>query len=102
MWQALFVRSELEKLHPDRLFVVEGVATIGDQDQNTPLSQFTIKGVFTKELDVAQLQGQVDLVVHCVKDLPTTLVEGLSTFASWYSPFGICHFFSFAGPTCAD
>lgn len=56
---------------------MEGITTIGDKDQNTPLSQFSIKGVFTKELDIAQLTEKVDLVVHCVKDLPTTLIEGL-------------------------
>jgi len=49
---------------------------VGDVDMK-PLAQFEAKGVFTKELDVALLNREIDLAVHCVKDLPTTLPGGI-------------------------
>ena len=51
--------------------------TMGDKDQIKPLSDFGSKGVFTKELDIATLNNNIQLAVHCVKDLPTTLKDGL-------------------------
>jgi hydroxymethylbilane synthase len=51
--------------------------TMGDIDQIKPLSDFASKGVFTKELDVATLNDTIQLAVHCLKDLPTTLPPGL-------------------------
>ena len=51
--------------------------TTGDVDQMKPLTEFGNKGVFTKELDVALLARQIRCAVHCVKDLPTTLPDGL-------------------------
>lgn len=50
---------------------------MGDKDQIKPLSDFASKGVFTKELDVATLNNTIQLAVHCLKDLPTTLPDGL-------------------------
>lgn len=59
------------------LYLVVGMNTLGDIDQIKPLSDFASKGVFTKELDTAVLTHQIDLAVHCMKDLPTTLPAGL-------------------------
>ncbi len=53
------------------------MTTLGDKDLVNPLSNFSSKGVFTKELDVAMLKGEIDLAVHCMKDLPTTLPDGI-------------------------
>ncbi|MCA3650003.1 MAG: hydroxymethylbilane synthase, partial [Methylobacterium sp.] len=49
----------------------------GDATQDRPLSEIGGKGLFTKEIDAAQLEGRVDLAVHSAKDLPTILPDGL-------------------------
>ncbi len=53
------------------------IKTTGDVIQDRPLSEAGGKGLFTKELDVALLNGAIDLAVHSAKDLPTRLAEGL-------------------------
>jgi hydroxymethylbilane synthase len=78
MWQALHVQSELRRLHPQTTVDVVGILSTGDKDQNTPLSAFSDKGVFTKELDTALLDGRIDVAVHCMKDLPTVLPAGIA------------------------
>ena len=82
MWQCRHVVSLLSELHPSlpRAEVV-GINTTGDIDQIKPLTAFDSKGVFTKELDVALLQSRLEAAVHCMKDLPTTLPDGLTTAA---------------------
>lgn len=53
------------------------IKTTGDMIQDRALSESGGKGLFTRELDAAQLAGNVDLVVHSSKDLPTRLPDGL-------------------------
>jgi hydroxymethylbilane synthase len=53
------------------------IKTTGDAIQDRPLSEAGGKGLFTKELDIALLDGAIDLAVHSAKDLPTHLPEGL-------------------------
>jgi hydroxymethylbilane synthase len=53
------------------------VRTSGDQDRQTPLRLLGGKGVFTKEIETALLENRVDLAVHSMKDLPTSLPAGL-------------------------
>lgn len=53
------------------------IQTTGDQIQEVPLAQMGSKGLFTKELDQALLEGRIDLAVHSLKDLPTELPKGL-------------------------
>jgi hydroxymethylbilane synthase len=53
------------------------IKTTGDAIQDRPLSEAGGKGLFTKELDIALLEGAIDLAVHSAKDLPTTLPEGI-------------------------
>ena len=53
------------------------IKTTGDRIQDRPLSEAGGKGLFTKELDLALLDGSIDLAVHSAKDLPTALPEGL-------------------------
>jgi len=76
MWQAEHVASLLAKQNKDCSVAIVGINTVGDVDMK-PLAQFEAKGVFTKELDVALVNREIDLAVHCVKDLPTTLPQGL-------------------------
>src|SRR3712207_4727430 len=54
------------------------IKTTGDAIQDRPLSEAGGKGLFTKELDIALLEGAIDLAVHSAKDLPTVLPDGLA------------------------
>jgi hydroxymethylbilane synthase len=54
------------------------IQTTGDQRLDRPLSQIGGKGLFTRELDVALLEGSIDFAVHSLKDLPTGMEEGLT------------------------
>ena len=54
------------------------IKTTGDVIQDRPLSEAGGKGLFTKELDIALLEGVIDLAVHSAKDLPTRLPDGLA------------------------
>ena len=56
---------------------IEVISTTGDRTQDRPLSEIGGKGLFTKEIDQAQLEGRVDVAVHSSKDLPTVLPDGL-------------------------
>src|SRR3712207_738526 len=53
------------------------IKTTGDAIQDRPLSEAGGKGLFTKELDAALIDGAIDLAVHSAKDLPTRLPDGL-------------------------
>ncbi len=61
---------------PDAIEIVV-LKTTGDLIQNRTLAQIGGKGLFTKEIDEAQLNGQIDLAVHSIKDVPTVLPDGL-------------------------
>ena len=60
---------------------VEVIRTTGDSDQHSPLFRIGGKGLFTRELDLALLEGRIDLAVHSLKDLPTELEHGLALAA---------------------
>ena len=60
---------------PETAFAICIIKTTGDVIQDRPLSEAGGKGLFTKELDVALLRGEIDLAVHSAKDLPTILPE---------------------------
>ncbi len=77
MVQTNWVCSELRRAHPDRHFDVLEMKTQGDKILDVALAKIGDKGLFTKELETAMLDGRTDLAVHSLKDLPTTLPEGL-------------------------
>ncbi|MDT4898749.1 MAG: hydroxymethylbilane synthase [Acidobacteriota bacterium] len=81
LWQAEWVRKRLNELHPRTQVSIEIIKTSGDVQKNAPLSVIGGKGVFTKELEEALLDGRIDLAVHSLKDLPTILPEGLTIAA---------------------
>ena len=76
LWQANFVRDAVQSHHGDLTLELECIRTSGDQDQDRELAEIGI-GVFSKELDHALLAGQVQFVVHSLKDLPTELDDEL-------------------------
>ncbi|WP_296583157.1 hydroxymethylbilane synthase [Xanthobacter sp.] len=79
LWQAHAVQAALaEALNVAPAEVaVEVIRTTGDQIQDRALSEAGGKGLFTKELEEALLDGRVDLAVHSAKDVATYLPEGL-------------------------
>ena len=62
---------------PATAFPHDVIRTTGDAIQDRALSEAGGKGLFTKEIDAAQLEGRIDLAVHSAKDLPTVLPDGL-------------------------
>ncbi len=77
LWQANWVRQRLEQAHPGlRINLVE-IQTKGDKILDAPLSKIGDKGLFTREIERALLDKEIDLAVHSLKDLPTTLPLGL-------------------------
>jgi hydroxymethylbilane synthase len=81
LWQAEHVRAKLLALDPNRTIEILVIRTTGDQITDKPLSQMGDRGIFTKELDRALLEHQVDLAVHSLKDLPTESSEGIDLAA---------------------
>ncbi|WP_330204000.1 hydroxymethylbilane synthase [Cyanobacterium sp. Dongsha4] len=75
--QTYWVKKELENSFPDIEFEVEKMSTQGDKILDVALAKIGDKGLFTKELEVGMLNGDVDFAVHSLKDLPTNLPEGL-------------------------
>lgn len=77
LWQAEFVKAELEKYHSDVQVELIGFTTRGDVLLDSPLSKVGGKGLFVKELEVAMLNGDADIAVHSMKDVPMEFPEGL-------------------------
>jgi len=76
LWQANYVQRSLEKLHPAVKFQRIIIKTEGDQDQKSSLTQIGGQGVFTKAIEDALLNEEIDLAVHSLKDLPSKLTPG--------------------------
>jgi hydroxymethylbilane synthase len=75
--QTYWVQEQLQKAFPDRTFEVHTMSTQGDKILDVALAKIGDKGLFTKELEVGMLTGDIDFAVHSLKDLPTRLPEGL-------------------------
>jgi hydroxymethylbilane synthase len=78
-WQAEFVRAGLARHGVGAELVI--IRTSGDRDRQSSLRAIGGKGVFTKELEDALLEERIDLAVHSMKDVPTTLPAGLEIAA---------------------
>ncbi len=76
--QSQAVADALRRAWPDLEVRLEVIRTTGDRIQDRALSSFGGKGIFTRELEEALLEGRIDLAVHSLKDLPGTLPEGLT------------------------
>ncbi|HCY39881.1 MAG TPA: hydroxymethylbilane synthase [Prolixibacteraceae bacterium] len=77
LYQAKKVKATLEKLFPELQVELKIIKTKGDKILDVALSKIGDKGLFTKEIENELIDGSVDLAVHSLKDLPTTLPEGL-------------------------
>ena len=73
LWQANWVKSELERLHSNADIDIRVIATSGDKIQDVPLSKIGGKGLFVKEIEEALLANEIDLAVHSMKDVPIDL-----------------------------
>ncbi len=78
LWQANWVKSELEKKHTGLEVELEKIKTTGDKITDVPLAMVGGKGLFVKEIEEALIEKRVHLAVHSMKDVPTFFPEGLS------------------------
>jgi len=75
VWQANQVREQLlqKGLKAELVFI----KSEGDTDTKTPLYEMGVQGIFTRSLDIALLNKQIDIAVHSMKDVPTQLPQGI-------------------------
>lgn len=76
MAQTHIVVAALQKACPDYTFPIHSMTTTGDRDQNTALYNFGGKGLWTSQLEEKLVTKELDIVVHSLKDMPTSLPEG--------------------------
>src|SRR5712675_2147352 len=79
LWQARWIHARLESLGAECR--IEIIHTTGDKITDVALSKVGTKGMFTKEIEEALLDGAIDLAVHSLKDMPTDLPAGLTLAA---------------------
>ncbi|HWJ02245.1 MAG TPA: hydroxymethylbilane synthase [Verrucomicrobiae bacterium] len=77
LWQANWVKDSLSEIFPDITFSLLTMKTQGDKILDVALAKIGDKGLFTKELEIALLDGRAHMAVHSMKDVPTALPEGL-------------------------
>jgi hydroxymethylbilane synthase len=76
LYQAYLVQEELQKHYPDTKFIIDIIKTKGDKILDVALSKIGDKGLFTKEMEDALFNGDIDMAVHSLKDLPTKFPKG--------------------------
>jgi hydroxymethylbilane synthase len=77
LWQANFIKSEIQRLFPDLSVELNIIKTTGDRITDRPLAMIGGKGLFVKEIESALLNKDIDLAVHSMKDMPGVLPDGL-------------------------
>lgn len=75
--QATLVQQQIQQRYPEITVDLVIIKTTGDKIQDVPLAKIGGKGLFTKEIELAILAGEVDLGVHSMKDVPTEVPAGL-------------------------
>ncbi len=76
--QTNWLLSRLRSAHPDVTFELKIIKTKGDLIQHKALDAIGDKGLFTKELEDGLLSGEIQMAVHSMKDMPSSLPEGLA------------------------
>ncbi len=79
LWQATHVQQGLAAAGFEAEIV--HIKSEGDVDLRTPLYEMGVQGIFTRSLDIALLNGHIDIAVHSMKDVPTQLPEGIAVAA---------------------
>ncbi len=77
LWQAEWVKSELEKKYQGMTVTLTKIKTTGDKILDVPLAKVGGKGLFVKEIEEAMLANEIDIAVHSMKDVPTFFPDGL-------------------------
>lgn len=77
LWQAEYVKQQLQHHHPDIAVELVPLKSKGDKILDVPLAKVGGKGLFVKELEQAMLDGSADIAVHSMKDVPMEFPEGL-------------------------
>ena len=77
LWQSEYVKAKLLEHFPNMQIELQEFVTKGDKILDVPLAKIGGKGLFTKELEVAMLEGSAHLAVHSLKDVPTQFEDGL-------------------------
>ncbi len=77
LWQAEFIKAELQKHHSGLKVELLGMTSRGDKILDVPLAKVGGKGLFVKELEHALLENQADIAVHSMKDVPMDFPAGL-------------------------
>ncbi|WPL17792.1 Porphobilinogen deaminase [Thiorhodovibrio winogradskyi] len=77
MWQAEHVTAALGRLYPELRVEIIGMTTRGDKLLDAPLAKVGGKGLFVKELEQGMLDGDADIAVHSMKDVPVGFPDGL-------------------------
>jgi hydroxymethylbilane synthase len=81
MWQAKYVQSKLLEHHPHLTVELLPMSTQGDRILDTPLAKIGGKGLFIKELEIAMQNGEADIAVHSMKDVPVAFPDGFGLHA---------------------
>ncbi|MBI5875232.1 MAG: hydroxymethylbilane synthase [Deltaproteobacteria bacterium] len=81
LWQAEWVKSEIEKRYPGTEVELVKIKTTGDKILDVPLAKVGGKGLFVKEIEEALLDKRIDIAVHSMKDVPTDFPKGLHLVA---------------------
>lgn len=79
--QSAWVKRQIEAHEPQLQIELRVIKTSGDRFVDLPIQSIGGKGIFTKEIEDALLNGEIDLAVHSLKDLPTELPKGLTIAA---------------------
>ncbi|WCL80111.1 hydroxymethylbilane synthase [Saprospira sp. CCB-QB6] len=82
LWQAYYTQEQLKALGFESELKI--IKTQGDRIQHLSFDKLEGKGFFTKEIESALLEGEIDLAVHSMKDMPTTQPKGLKLSAVSY------------------
>jgi len=77
LWQAEYVKTELERHHPELTVELVPMVSRGDKILDVPLAKVGGKGLFVKELEHALLNDEADIAVHSMKDVPMEFPAGL-------------------------
>jgi hydroxymethylbilane synthase len=77
LWQAEWVKAELEILYPEFEIELVKIKTTGDKILDVPLAAAGGKGLFVKEIEESLLRHNIDIAVHSMKDVPTEFPDGL-------------------------